>query len=323
VAVAPVVDLDLDETLGTLIIAYSLTAVEAQNQQKLLGADVAYFYGDKVTATSFARQEGGQEMQSQLVVPLFTDGLAATALEKGLADLKTIEIGGEVYIATAGRLPRFSTKDFPSDYPKVVAGALVAMSLSEAMAPLGTVKMGILLVGFGSLIIALLTMFITAKRILGPLDEIELGVSDIINGNLEHHFQPVGSDLDGLANALNVMMARLLGRPEPGEEEYDDDGNIVQGASLAFDSEGLSPQDAEAMALAQEPEASYWDRVFNEYIAARQQAGESIEGIELESFKIKLRSNENKLKGKYQCRAVRFKVVTKDGKVILKPVPIV
>ena len=27
------------------------------------------------------------------------------------------------------------------------------------------------------------------------------------------------ADFDGLANALNVMMSRLTGRPEPGEED--------------------------------------------------------------------------------------------------------
>jgi hypothetical protein len=32
--------------------------------------------------------------------------------------------------------------------------------------------------------------------------------------------------------------------------------------------------------------------------------------------------NEGKLKGQYNCKAVRFRVVVKDGKVTLKPVPI-
>jgi hypothetical protein len=36
-----------------------------------------------------------------------------------------------------------------------------------------------------------------------------------------------------------------------------------------------------------------------------------------------VRQNEATLRSKYQSRAVRFKVVTKDGKVTLKPVPIV
>jgi hypothetical protein len=36
----------------------------------------------------------------------------------------------------------------------------------------------------------------------------------------------------------------------------------------------------------------------------------------------KLQQNEAVLRARYQCRAVRFKVVTKEGRVTLKPVPI-
>jgi hypothetical protein len=44
--------------------------------------------------------------------------------------------------------------------------------------------------------------------------------------------------------------------------------------------------------------------------------------VSFENFIAKLKVNEGKLKAQYQCRAVRFRVVTKDGKVSLKPVPI-
>lgn len=320
-AVAPVVDIDVGETVGAVIVAYSITADEASRQRDLLGAEVAYFYGEKVTASSFG---GGKGTAVALAKPLFEGGLAKQALESegGFADLVTIELDGEEYVATAGRLPRYSTQDFPRDYPPMTAGALVAMSVSEALAPLATVKMSILLVGVGVMIIALLAIFVTAKRILGPLDEIEVGINEIINGNIDRTFRPVGSDLDGLANALNVMLARLLGRPEPGEEEYDDEGNIVQPGALAFDSEGMSPRDQEAIQLASEPEEPYYRRLYSEYVQARKDTGESIEGVSYESFIAKLRLSEANLKTKYESRAVRFKIVTKDGKVTLKPVPI-
>ena len=56
-------------------------------------------------------------------------------------------------------------------------------------------------------------------------------------------------------------------------------------------------------------------------MAARKNAG-SPDDVSFESFIAKLRVNEGKLKAQYQCRAVRFRVVLKDGKVSLKPVPI-
>lgn len=322
-AVAPIIDVDMGETVGAVVVAYSISADEASRQKELLGTEVAYFYNESVYATSFGGSKDSDK-RAALQAPLFEGGLAKQALEskEGFADLVTIELDGEEYIATAGRLPRFSTQGFPPEYQKMTAGTMVAMSVKESLAPLSTVKMSILLVGVGALIIALLGMFVTAKRILGPLDEIEVGINEIINGNIERTFRPVGSDLDGLANALNVMLARLLGRPEPGEEEYDEDGNIVQPGALSFDAEGLSPRDQEAVQLAQEPEDSYFRRIYDEYVAAKRAAGKSVEGVSFESFVAKLRLNEANLKTKYESRAVRFKVVSKDGRVTLKPVPI-
>lgn len=331
VAVAPVVDPDLDQVVGAVIVAYSITATQAREQQKLLGAHVAYFLGDRVNASSFG-QKGDQatEQAQALAGVLFGKGMAKDALDSmtGASQDALIELDGESYWAAALRLPRFSTQPLPDDYPKITSGAMVMMSVDEEMASVGSVKLAILLVGLGSLVVALLGMYLTARQILGPLDEIELGINDIINGNLERSFRPVNSDLDGLANALNVMLARLLGRPEPGDEEYDDEGNVIRPQALSIDGGAgeagvaLSAKDAEAMALANEPELAYLRRLFDEYAAARVQTGEGADGLNYDTFVAKLKANEAQLVARYKCSSVRFKVVTKDGKVTLKPVPL-
>ena len=126
-------------------------------------------------------------------------------------------------------MPRFATQPFPQDYPPVAAGALVMMSLERgdgAARPRSSWPSS--WSGSARSSSRCSAIYLTARRILAPLDEIEVGVNEIINGNVERTFRPVGSDLDGLANALNVMLARLLGRPEPGDEEYDEEGNVVR-----------------------------------------------------------------------------------------------
>lgn len=150
-------------------------------------------------------------------------------------------------------------------------------------------------------------------------------MADIINGNIDRTFRPVGAELDGLANALNVMMARLLGRPEPGDEEFDDEGNPIVLGRVEFE-EAVKPTsqkapDPELAALAQESEPDYYKRVFTDYLAARKGIGQPDE-VSFENFIAKLKMNEGKLKAQFHCKAVRFRVVTKDGKVSLKPVPI-
>jgi hypothetical protein len=48
---------------------------------------------------------------------------------------------------------------------------------------LRTVKLAIALFGFAALVVALVAMVATAKSILGPLDEIEVGINEIINND--------------------------------------------------------------------------------------------------------------------------------------------
>ncbi len=327
VATVPVVDpseSDENSVVGAILVAHSMTSSDAKREKKLLGADVAYFIDETVHATSF--DEGRVDASgANLKEPLFGTGMAKEALtsKQRVAELKDVEIAGGKFIATAGRLPRFASKTWPAGYPSPASGTMVAMSVDDALAPLGQVKLAILLVGLGSIVVALLVMFLAVKRVLVPLDQIENGVAEVLNGNLDYSFAPVGSDLDGLANGLNVLLARLLGRPEPGEEEYDDDGNLMRSsASMQFGTSALSPKDAEALKLAQEPEDEYYVRLHGDYKKALEAAGENTAGLGLDSFINKLRLSEATLKEKYESRGVRFKVVTDNGKVTLKPVPI-
>lgn len=323
-AITPIIHNDEGKVLGALLVGYAITSLEASDSQKLLGVEVVFFNEGKVYASSFGKDAAAA---APLAKPLFEEGLAKQALSgaNGLAELTTVSINNANYVATAGRLPRYSSQPFPGSYPAPQAGAMVLVNKDSALASIGAVKAAILLLGLGSLLAALFAMSVATKKILGPLDEIEVGVNDIINGNLDRTFRPVGSDLDGLSNALNVMLARLLGRPEPGEETFDDDGNIVTGGTggMLIADRDMSPKEAEALALAREAKDDYLKRVFDEYCEARLATGEGTEGISFEGFTTKLQANENKLRQRYKCREVRFKVTVDGQSVTLKPVPIV
>jgi hypothetical protein len=324
VAVAPIIENDdagASVVRGALVLAYTLDVKDAEQQARLLGTQVAWFDGGKLRGSSFG---GGAAEEAALKKVLFDQKLADKVLGadgSGYSEVVPVSIGGKQYLASAVALP-MNVSGRP-------AGGLVLMSLSDVMAPVSSVKLTILLLGLGALVIAILAMLFTARVILTPAEEIELGVTEIINGNIDYTFKPAGADFDGLANALNVMLARILGRPEPGEEEYDEDGNVATGSSKVMLDEAAAPTpassapDAETLALANEPEADYYRRIFNEYIAARRGVGENVDGVTYEGFVAKLRLNEGTLKKKYSCRAVRFRVQSKDGQVTLKPVPIV
>jgi hypothetical protein len=167
---------------------------------------------------------------------------------------------------------------------------------------------------------------LTATRFLNPLDRIEGGVAEVINGNRDYAFDSPSKDFEGLANGLNVMLARLLGRPDPSDDELgtsDDGSGQAWGGELSVDASTTGPQTSpELQALADEPEDAYVKRTFEEYIAARKSTNESNEGLTLDGFGQKLKQNEAALMKKHGARMVRFKVVVKNGQTTLKPYPI-
>ena len=311
--------------IGAVVLAYAQSSKAARGEHAVLGAEIAYFDNGQVYATSFRRGENTEDtgMQAALKPVVAQGDLVSTALAKGSAPRVRAQVAGGSYLIAALRMPRItSNPDVFKDYPPVTAGVLVLAPTTRGDG--GNAGRAILLVGGVALVLALAGMFLATRRILDQVDELEVGVNEIINGNLERTFRPVGEDLDGLANGLNVMLARLLGRPEPGEEEFDEDGNPVVPGRVEFDEESDKPAggpDPDLAALAREPEPDYYKRVYTEYLDARRQTGHPDE-VSFEGFIAKLRVNEGKLKGQYDCKAVRFRVVVKDNKVTLKPVPI-
>jgi len=336
IGVAPVVDPDAsagDEgagIIGAIVVAYAQTSKAAQHERDLLATEIAYYDGASVVATSFSRGATGEEDTAKQGI--LSEQLRSGAIVEGGAKRK-VAIAGFDYIAAAVKMPRSSTRPLPREcasgdrtpcYPAMTAGAVVLASIADPANTASTVKLFIVLLGGGALAIALLGLYLSHRRLVAQIDQIELAVTDIINGNVDRTFRPVGVELDGLANGLNVMLARLLGRPEPGEEELDDEGNpIIQGRVEFDDGEGSAAPapDPDLTALAQESEPDYYKRVYTEYLAARRATGTPDE-VSFENFIAKLKVNEGKLRAQYQCRAVRFRVVVNDGKVTLKPVPI-
>jgi len=331
IGVAPVVDLDAPVPandpdgvviIGAIVVAYAQTAQEAQHDKQLLGTEIAYYDGNRVFATSFTKDGATEEDTAK--GKALSDILKAGKVQQSSSQPTKVKIDGVDYYAAAVPMPRSNTNSrrMPKDYPAITAGALMLSSASDTANVSGTIKIFILLLGAGALAISLIGLYLSHRRLISQVDQIELGVTDIINGNVDRTFRPVGLELDGLANGLNVMLARLLGRPEPGEEEFDEEGNpIIPGRVEFEESETQPPPDPDLAALAQESEPDYYKRVFTEYVAARKAVG-SPDDVSFENFIAKLKVNEGKLKAQYQCRAVRFRVVTKDNKVSLKPVPI-
>jgi hypothetical protein len=327
VAVAPIVQ--PDGTLrGALLVGYVLTARDARAKHNLLSTQVAYFHNGKVHTSSFisegtgesAKEDGNKIGPLNQVLFQPPEAWGGKALSKNApTEIFHLVLDGQEYAAVAAPLQG-------NAFDKT-SGVVTLASVSDALEPVSSV--GAKVIGFGVLAILVLlgAVVLTSLRFIKPLDKIELGVAEIINGNIDYQFRPIGPDFEGLSNGLNVMLARLLGREEPNEdepeEEQDETSRWRSDQMLVEDGSGQPNTSPEATALAQEPEPVYFTRIFNEYVAALKAQGKPTKGITVQAFTAKLRLIEGGLRQKWKgCRMVRFKVNTQGAEVTLKPIPI-
>jgi hypothetical protein len=304
--------------VGALVIGYNASATDAEADRDKLGTEVAYFLDGKIHASSFKKSGGESAEEKALAASLFGGaGFGDAAAAGNLTPPTAIKIGSEDFIAAAGPLPGNLTKS--------KSGYVVLASLTAARANVGGIEFLVIVLGIIGIVVAVGVAVLTAMRFLQPLDRIETGVAEVINGNRDYSFDTPSKDFEGLANALNVMLARLLGRPDPSDDELgpSDESGSRWGGELSVADATTGPQTSpELQALADEAEDAYLKRTFDEYVAARKQTNEGTDGLTLDGFAAKLKQNEDALKKKHGARMVRFKVVVKNGQTTLKPYPI-
>jgi hypothetical protein len=74
-------------------------------------------------------------------------------------------------------------------------------------------------------------------------------------------------------------------------------------------------------AVSADPEAE-WQRVFEQFVATKQQCGEPIDGFTYEKFRVTLVKNQEALRARHGAAQVKFTVYVKDGRAAVKASPI-
>jgi hypothetical protein len=160
------------------------------------------------------------------------------------------------------------------------------------------------------------------RSVVAPYERIEHGVMEMVSGNLEHHFdQNLPGNAGALAHALNLLVAQLQGRPPPDRDVEDHSWDALMIEKVGAEAEPAEEHKGDVDTQAGGLTYAYYQKLFDAYVAARKQVGDSGK-VAFDGFVVKVRKNEEALRKKYKCTAVRFDVLAKEGKVVLKPVPI-
>jgi hypothetical protein len=329
-AVAPI-RTDSGSLLGALVVAYDLSNGLANNEARLLGRDVAFLVDGKVYSSSL---DGAAARD--LKAFLFGQASATTKLvlasPSGTTQPWRAALGGEDYTGITARLPMatsvpvaFAVLGNRTEVTKIAAIANVIL----IMLVIG----GLLVVGYGVAI---------ATSIMRPIEEIEEGVLAVINGKTDLRLQTDSPELGGLAFRINQLLNVLTGTEEGTEDE---DGKVsmppseghwkdaafsdaakakdaapAPGAAAAAGADDVVDDAAVAGELAQEAEESYQDRIYREYVQAKEALGENVGSIPKDRFWQRLSGRGEALVQKHGCRMVRFQVHTLDNQVVLRPV---
>jgi hypothetical protein len=323
VAVAPVLKVD-NSVAGAMMFAWVVSAVTAQANRDLLDTEIGFFHAGKVYASSFVSsvdksKEDVAKSQALSNLLFSSEKLAESALKNGsptpVAAWSSEGVEFAVVVAPS-----------PGNFADKTSGFVVLASLSDSMAGVHSAGMKVIWLGLLAIVVALVASVMTARRFIAPLDKIELGVAEVINGNIDYTFKPVGQDFEGLSNSLNVMLARLLGREEPSEEavEEEEDGGKQMWKAEAMvieETDGRAPAETVA-ALGAEHEAAYYPRLYGEYVASLQRLGQATEGMSVLAFMAKLSLTEAGLREKWECKVVRFLLAVSGNQISFRPVKI-
>ncbi len=321
------------KVMGAVIVGYRLTGAAAKADKALVDAEVAYFINDRLSQTSSLDTQSERAVKEELSKQKLwqRDRKERAPVE--------FDLRGERAVAFIGWLDGYATKVTTKGKEPVRVGFMTIGYLDrESSGSKGSLYMIPLFAFLGFFLsLGLLTAFF--QRFMAPYDELDKGILEIINGDLDYWFDVPGKEQAGtMSQNLNIMVCHLSGRPLPDEDDFAggedwaedrmfidelDAGEFhaeaVDAAAVASgETGGLS---AEVIALVMEDEESYTRRSFREYTQGLQKTGEPVQGITYEKFVETLSSNAGALQAKYGCNRVRFIVVV-DERVRLKPVPI-
>ena len=215
------------------------------------------------------------------------------------------------------------------------AGFLVAANLTDSLAPMGRVTVGLPILGIFILAVGLIALMLLVRNFLNPLVKIDQGLQQVIAGNRDYTWDVSSKNhfTTEMAHALNVMSCFLQGKPLPDDDLPEDDSEWaallqfadveVTGSHPAINVKGIAQAAfRKEAARPEEPIEQFYRRIFDEYVAARKKVDPNGEAVTYDRFVAQVKKNAAAFQKKHECSDVRFEVVVKDQRVLLKPVPI-
>lgn len=314
---------------GALVVGYDMSNGMAQRLADRLGRDVA-FLSDGAIGGSSLDGTPRETLGSALFDQQSSATNAALGDDGATSDSFAVELGDDQYVAMVAPL---------SYSPSASVAYVVLGNRSAARAQASPVNTILIMTVLGILAVVIYG-FLLGNSFIKPIEQMEEGVLAVINGRTDLRLDIESAELGGLAYRINQLLNVFTGTPEEDEDgrvssppeawagtndalaTNPDTGSAApsSGAAPAAGGQGEEDDPELAAKLAAEPEEAYYARIYREYVAAKEAAGENVSNITEDRFIQRLKANEKSLVKKHGCRMVRFQVQTRGTQVNLRPV---
>lgn len=323
-AIAPI-RAETGSVLGALIVGYDLSNGMAASEGKLLGRDIAFIVDGKVYSSSLDGS-GARDLVSFLFGPNAASTNGVLASQSGASQPWRVTLAGQEYTGLTARLPMAAS----------VPVAFAVLGNRTASTQIASTANVILIMTVLGAVLVLAYGFAIANAIMQQIEAIEEGVLAVINGRTDLRLSTESAELGGLAFRINQLLNVFTGTEETSEDEegklsvppsegHWKDAAFSDAQAKAASAGSLDPDEviddpALAAELSAEGEDAYNDRVYREYVRAKEQLGENVSSIPKDRFTQRLKGRADALVQKHGCRMVRFQVSTVDAQVVLRPV---
>ncbi len=313
------------EVIGTMAIGNVIGEALVKQERDMTIGDFAYFSRNRVLVSTL---NSNHQAALNEFVSNNSSKIAKVLLSKGDYFQERIKLGMEDYLVILSPISSISNHG--------IAGVMILKSETKWLSKFGTSRQFLALISFLFIIIGSSIAILILQKAYAIIDFFLEGAHQITIGNKDYEFRSEDPTLNAMGQTMNLMIAILLGKyiPEDDDEEISRISfNSPRGAAKpaperllieTMDEKESTPATADS-APAPAPVAdrdAYFENLYNEFIAAKKQAGDDITQITKDRMIAKLKRTEEKLIEKHNCKGVVFTVKQEKGKVTLKPSPI-
>lgn len=195
--------------LGALVVGFDLGNGTAKDTAERTGGGVSYLFGTRQHSTSL---EGSAATDLRTY---FEQGAGKMALQRVIASgdpavLGEVSLGGRAYHVTVGALP--------VDSGQRTAAFAALVDRDAKLARVGAANMVLLFTALAAIAV-LIYGIVLGGVLLRPIEQMEEGILQVINGRTDLRLDIKSAELGGLAYRVNQLLNMMTGVSEEAEDE--------------------------------------------------------------------------------------------------------